>query len=219
MTSSVESLTSTEILLHKVRICARNSFWLTLVVEHRIVYPKGLQIQELYMIFPLLFLLSLASVTGYTQPANRLTHEGTVEASVEDVWTVFTTKSGLESWMTSHAEIELKIGGVMKTQYDPSGNVNDATAIHNTVLSYDPLNMLSFQVSKAPEKFPFPTAIKDMWTVVYFEPKGETKTLVRIVCSGFNETTESIKMREFFDRGNGFTLQELQKRFSEKKKE
>lgn len=171
------------------------------------------------MIVPLLFLLSLATVPGYTQPTNRLVHEGTVKASVADVWMVFTTKPGLESWMTSHAEIELKIGGVMKTQYDPNGTVDDATAIHNTILSYDPLSMLSFHVSKAPEKFPFPTAIKDMWTVVYFEPKGEKETFVRFVCSGFNETSESIKMRDFFDKGNGYTLQELQKRFSDTKKE
>jgi uncharacterized protein YndB with AHSA1/START domain len=123
----------------------------------------------------------------------------------------------MESWMTSHAEIELKIGGLMKTQYDPKGTVNDSSAIHQVILSYDPMEMLSFQVVKAPEQFPFPKAIKEMWTVVYFQPKGEKETFVRITCSGFSENSESMKMREFFDKGNAFTLQELQKRFSGEK--
>lgn len=180
-------------------------------------FKKGFKMKEFCITFPFLFLFVFFSFPGYAQEKNQLVHEGTVKASVEDVWMAFTTKPGLESWMTSHAEIEMKIGGLMKTQYDPGGSINDSTAIHNKILSFDSLRMLSFQVCKAPEKFPFPSAIKEMWTVVYFEPKGEKETIVRIVCSGFNESKESLKMREFFDKGNLFTLQELQKRFSEKK--
>ena len=174
--------------------------------------------KEFYL-FALIFSLSaLTSLPGYSQATSQLVHEGIVEAPVNDVWMAMTTKAGLESWMTSHAEIELKIGGVMKTQYDPKGTVDDASAIHNTILSYDPLSMLSFKVSKFPEQFPFPNAIKEMWTVMYFAAKGEKETFVRIVCSGFSTNDESAKMREFFQHGNAHTLQGLQKRFSEPKK-
>jgi len=115
-----------------------------------------------------------------------------------------------------NARIELKIGGKMKTQYDPKGTIDDSKAIENTILSYEPMRMLSFKVTKAPEGFPFPNAIKNMWTVVYFAPEGDKATRVREVSMGFGADDESKKMREFFNRGNAVTMQHLQKRFAAK---
>src|SRR5258708_5632442 len=146
--------------------------------------------------------LALLPNISRAQDDNRLVHEGLMNAPLDQVWAAFTTKEGLESWMASHAEIELKIGGTMKTQYDPKGTIDDAKAIENTILSYEPKRMLSFKVTKAPQGFPFPNAIKNMWTVVYFEAQGEKATRVREVSMGFGNDDESKKMREFFNRGN-----------------
>jgi len=76
--------------------------------------------------------------------------------------------------------------------------------------------MLSFKVAKAPQGFPFPKAVTNMWTVVYFEPQGQHATRVRGVSLGFGDDEESTKMREFFNRGNAVTLEGLQKRFAAK---
>ena len=166
-------------------------------------------------VLSLAFVLALSS-GSMAQAEDALVHEGVVYARPDLVWAAFTTRAGMESWMTAHAEIDLRVGGSMKTQYDPKGTVSDATAIQNTILSYEPMRMLSFKVSRAPEGFPFPNAIKSMWTVVYFEAVGDTATRVREVSLGFGGDDESKKMREFFDRGNEYTLQELQKHFAAK---
>jgi hypothetical protein len=76
--------------------------------------------------------------------------------------------------------------------------------------------MLAIKVSKPPEGFPFPNAVKNLWTVIYFEEIGSGKTRVREVSLGFGSDEESKKMRQFFDRGNALTLQRLQKRFAPK---
>jgi len=163
-----------------------------------------------------MFVLTLLPGSLRAQDDTRLVHEGLVNAPVDQVWAAFTTSEGLESWMTAHAKIELRVGGAMRTQYDPKGTVDDARAIENTILSYEPMTMLSFKVTKAPDGFPFPNAIKKMWTVVYFVREGDKATRVREVSLGFGTDDESKKLREFFDRGNAFTLQELQKRFAAK---
>src|SRR6266498_3204640 len=80
-----------------------------------------------------------------------LVHEGVVNAPVNQVWAAFTTKEGIESWMAAHASIELKLGGMMRTQYDAKGTVDDGKAIQNTIISYEPMHMLSFKVAKAPD--------------------------------------------------------------------
>ena len=88
---------------------------------------------------------------GRAQDEKPLVHEAIVNAPLDQVWAAYTTKTGLESWMVAHAEIDLKIGGKMKTRYDPKGTVDDLKAIENTILSYEPMHMFSFKVTKAPK--------------------------------------------------------------------
>ena len=47
----------------------------------------------------------------------------------------------------------------------------------------------------------------------FSDPNG-TKTLVRIVGLGFSKDAESQGMKEFFDKGNAYTLTQLQQHFS-----
>jgi uncharacterized protein YndB with AHSA1/START domain len=164
----------------------------------------------------LLLLIFIYSPFGMFAADNRLVHEGIVAAPVKDVWAAFTTKKGQESWMVSHSEIELKIGGLMRTHYDPKGKIGDPKTIENTIISYDPERMISIKVTKTPEGFPFPNAVKDMWTIVYFEAISPQTTRVRFIGLGFGDDEESKKMRAFFDRGNAYTLKTLQERFASK---
>jgi hypothetical protein len=118
--------------------------------------------------------------------------------------------------MEAHSEIELKIGGRMRTHYDPKGVIGDAKTIENTIICYDPKRMLSVKVSKPPQGFPFPAAVKNMWTVIYFEADSPKTTRVRVVGLGFGNDEESKSMRAFFDRGNAYTLKKLQEQFISK---
>ena len=158
----------------------------------------------------------IAALAGGQGEDGRLVHEGVVEGTAGEVWAAFTTAEGQESWMVAHSELELKVGGLMRTNYDPKGRIGDPKTIENTIISYDPERMLSIRVTKAPEGFPFPNAVKAMWTVIYFEPVGPRETRVRFVGLGFGADEESKKMRAFFDRGNAYTLRKLQERFAPK---
>jgi hypothetical protein len=74
--------------------------------------------------------------------------------------------------------------------------------------------MLSIRVSKAPDNFPFPNAVRQMWSVVYFEAAGSGRTTVREVSLGFSTDEESQRMRAFFNQGNATTLNQLQRYFA-----
>lgn len=162
----------------------------------------------------LAIILALGPTVCRAQSDSPLVHEGVVNAPLDQVWAAYTTKTGLESWMAAHAEIDLKVGGVMKTQPDSKGSTDDAKAIANTILSFEPGRMLSLKVAKFPRGFPFPNAIRAMWTIVYFEAQGENATRIREVCLGFGQDDESRKLREFFNLNNALTLELLQKRFA-----
>jgi uncharacterized protein YndB with AHSA1/START domain len=139
--------------------------------------------------------------------------EGVVNASIADVWKMFTTKEGMESWMVAKTDIDLRAGGSWRTSYSKESNLDDDSSVHHTILAYDPQRMFSFRTVKAPKNFPFPGAILRTWTVVYFEPDGESRTKVIIRMIGFAEDDESQRMRRFFEAGNKSTLDALMKKF------
>lgn len=147
------------------------------------------------------------------QDKSRIVTEGMIDAPLADVWKAFTTKEGIESWMVAHGEIDLKIGGRMRTHYNPKGTLGDESTIENTILSFDPERMISIKISKTPKGFPFTNAYKSTWTVVYFDAVAAKRTRVKVVMQGYGDDEESQKMRQFFDKGNAFTLKKLQEHF------
>jgi uncharacterized protein YndB with AHSA1/START domain len=149
---------------------------------------------------------------------DQVVNEGIVEAPVEAIWAAFTTKEGEESWNVAHAEIDLKVGGKMRTHYDPKGVIGDPNTIENTILAFEPNRLLVMQVANPPAKFPFKDAIRKMWTVIHFEEAGPGRTRLRIVGVGYGDDDESRKLRAFFDKGNDYTIKKLQAKFDAKAK-
>jgi uncharacterized protein YndB with AHSA1/START domain len=148
---------------------------------------------------------------------SRQVTEGTIDAPLDAVWNAFTTKEGQEAWNVAHAEIDLKIGGMMRTHYDAKGQIGDASTIENTILAFEPRKMLTIKVAKAPQKFPFKEAITNVWHVLYFEEAGPNRTRLRMVGLGYSADEESKKLRGFFEKGNAYTLKKLQEHLGKKK--
>lgn len=156
---------------------------------------------------------ALSLAPGARADSGPLVSEAIINAPVSEVWRLFTTKEGMEWWMVAHADIELEIGGLMRTHYDPKGTLGDPNTIVNQILSFEPERMLSIKVYQAPANFPLGEAVRNMWTVLYFQPLEPGMTNVRVVGLGYGEDAESQKLREHFRKGNAWTLEQLQKKF------
>lgn len=154
------------------------------------------------------------SANAAAQDVSPVVSEAIIAAPVDSVWVAWSRSEGLRSWLAPVADVDMRVGGLMRANYGPQGTLGGPGTIENTILSYEPERMLSIKVSRAPEGFPFPMAIQGMWTVLYFEPLAADRTHVRVVSLGFTGDEESQRMRAFFDRGNALTLQQLQRRFS-----
>lgn len=177
------------------------------------ILRKGMTMKR---VIGVLAILALLGVGASAQSTDRIVSEITIDAPVEAVWAAWTTSDGLRAWLAPHAEIDLRVGGLMRTNYKADGALGDPGTIENTILSFEPQRMLSIKVAKAPAAFPFPNAIQTMWTVLYFEPEGADRTRLRAVGLGFGPDEESQKMRAFFEKGNEFTLKQLQSHLSKK---
>lgn len=151
-----------------------------------------------------------------TQPAlavePQLT-EGFINASTAEVWRIFTTTEGYKLTGVTQAEVDLKIGGTIRTHYDPKGTLGDPRTIVNEILAYEPERMLALRIKQPPADFPYPDAVAGTWSVIYMTPAGDNMTQVRIVGLGYTDQPQSQALRKFFAEGNRWTLDHIAKRY------
>jgi uncharacterized protein YndB with AHSA1/START domain len=154
----------------------------------------------------LLVNMVLANITLAASP--QVT-EGFINAPVAEVWRLFTTSEGFKATGVALAEVDLRIGGTIRSHHDPKGQLGDAETIVNEILAFEPERMLALRIRQLPASFPHREAIAGTWTVVYFNKSGEDMTYVRIVGLGYTDDESSRQLRQFFETANRRTLDEV----------
>jgi uncharacterized protein YndB with AHSA1/START domain len=171
---------------------------------------KGIRMRK---ILGRLLALSAGLMAMALQAAEPQVTEGFINAPVAEVWRIFTTAEGYKTTGVDKAEVDLRVGGTLRTHDDPKGTLGDPETIVNEILAYEPERMLALRIQKAPASFPFAQAKECTWTVIYFTKSGEDMTHVRIVGLGYRDDEQSQAMRRFFADGNRWTLDRIAKRY------
>jgi uncharacterized protein YndB with AHSA1/START domain len=143
-----------------------------------------------------------------------LRHEAVISAPVAELWRVFTTGEGWKSLGVAQADVDLRVGGRIRTHYDPAGALGDAQSIEQEILSFEHERMLSFRNVKAPAGFPHADALGRTWSVVRFEPLGAARTRVTLTGMGWGDDEQSRAGRAYFEQANAYVLAELGKRYA-----
>lgn len=144
-----------------------------------------------------------------TGGVRNLCHELVIPAPREEVWRLFASTQGLSSWLAPVAAIDLQIGGTWESSYRRDARLGDPGNIRNRILSYNPQRMLSIAVDNAPPGFPEPELVRNVWTVIEFEPVGRTRTRVRVSMLGYREGAGYDRLYAMFKMGNAETLTSL----------
>jgi uncharacterized protein YndB with AHSA1/START domain len=139
-------------------------------------------------------------------------NEGVVGAPIDEVWKVFSTAEGYQLLGPALAEIDLRVGGTIRSRYRADGALGDAETIENVIIDYRAPVMMAIRIGKPPASFPFKEAWKSTWTVLTLTPT-EDGTLVRATSYGYGTDEESIAMRRFFEAGNQETIETLRRHF------
>jgi uncharacterized protein YndB with AHSA1/START domain len=158
-------------------------------------------------------LVAAMPLCAAAQDTGPVITQGAVAAPVSAVWNAWTTVEGLRAWLTPKAEIDLRVGGLIRTNYREQEVLGDPGTIVYRILDFEPQRMLALQITGPPDNFPFPKAVLNMYFVMYFEPLDGNASRVRIVSRGFGTDDESQRMRAFFEAGDAITLERLQLHF------
>lgn len=139
-----------------------------------------------------------------------------LDVSSDEAWALFTTKAGIESWMVPVCEVDFRVGGTIKTNYDKAAGIGGPGTIEHHILSYEPGRMYSGRFI-APENAKAAKGVAEKtWGVTTFEPRGAGRTRIRLASCGWGRGDEWDKAEQFFTWGNRVTLQGLIRRAAEK---
>lgn len=140
--------------------------------------------------------------------------EAVINAPIADVWDVFATAEGFKKFGVVRCEMDLRIGGMIRTSYNPESTLNDEHTIYNEILAYEPPRMMAFRIHKPPQNFPFAEETwRRTWSVATLTDLGDGRTHLRLTGLGYTAAPESQRMRAFFQSGNAWVLQHLAQQF------
>lgn len=160
--------------------------------------------------------LPLLSQSRKIEESPSFVNEGVIDAPIQKVWDVFTTNEGFKALGVAKAEVDFRVGGLMRSHYSDAGVIGDENTIQNRILAYEPMRMVAFRIDTPPKQFPFKEAWKRTWSVVTLLDLGGGKTHIRIASMGYGSDEESLAMRKFFEQGNGHVVKTLQARLGPK---
>lgn len=111
-----------------------------------------------------------------------LQQEIVVDANLREAWKALSTSEGLQTFIAPVASLDLKRGGKWLANFNPKARLeDDPSTIHNEVISYVPLRMLSTRIGM-PKAFPAVVREADsLFEVIQLESVGEHK--VRVIDS------------------------------------
>ena len=161
-----------------------------------------------------LFLVLLCACgTASAADEASFVNEGVIPAPIDEVWKVYSTSEGYKALGPALADVDLRVGGLIRARYRADGVLGDAETIENVIVDYRAPVMMAMRIQKPPASFPFKQAWKSTWTVLTLTPTDEG-THLRAVSYGYGTDEESLAMRRFFEAGNQQTIETLRRHFS-----
>lgn len=139
-----------------------------------------------------------------------LIQEFTVNAPIHAVWEAYTSKEGWENWSVPLAAIDFRIGGTIKTNYEPNGQIGDSTTIVTHIINYVPFRLLTLQ-AEITDNFPefMKSEAKNFYNVIYFDEVEPERTHVKSFGIGYRNTPKYLELLKFFIPANEKTLMNL----------
>ena len=82
--------------------------------------------------------LVLVAVSGAAQAADEASfvNEGVIDAPIDEVWKVFSTSEGYKVLGPALADVDLRVGGAIRSRYRADGVLGDEETIENVIVDY-----------------------------------------------------------------------------------
>jgi uncharacterized protein YndB with AHSA1/START domain len=108
----------------------------------------------------------------------RSVTERTLDAPRADVWTLLTTKAGLQKWLSRDVTLDFRVGGRIETE---EVRPRMSGTVTRMVLAYDPERLIALRPLLIPGTVSDRNVWESSWLVITLESAGERKTHIQVV--------------------------------------
>lgn len=149
----------------------------------------------------------VSKIDSTKTPELVLIQELTIKAPIDSVWKAYTTKKGWENWAAPLAEVNLRVGGFIKTNYNAQGKIGDSTTIITHIINYVPKRLLTLQ-AELTDNFPefMKEDAKDFYNVIYFDELANGDTNIKSFGIGYKNNPKYLSLMNYFIPANEKTL-------------
>lgn len=158
-------------------------------------------------------LVLAAAVPG--QDESVLVHTGVLRAPAGRVWRDLTSAEALPRlWGVAKAEVDLRIGGAIRTHYGKDGTIGDPDTIVHTIVALVPGRSLTLKTRAPANASPGIAKICEVGHGVFeLVPLGPDRTRFTVYGCGYGEGPLFDEARRHFDAGNRWTIARMQKAY------
>jgi uncharacterized protein YndB with AHSA1/START domain len=133
-----------------------------------------------------------------------------VAAPQDVVWDTLTNSEKMTRWMSPLVEVDWRVGGTIKTNYNKDAGIGGKGTITHTILTYEPGVMYAARYD-APDAPPAAVLGQQLVHITTLEPIDATHTRIRVTGTGYGEGPDWAKTRAFFAAGNPYELTVIKK--------
>lgn len=137
--------------------------------------------------------------------------EFTVPTNLEEIWAVWTTKKGLETFFAPECKIEKKVLGLFEIYFDPNAEPGKRGAENNRIMAIEAFKMFSFTWD-APGYLPNVRKQRTL-VVLKFKQLDKNKTRVFFSQTGWGDGPEWDTAFDYFTEAWDVVFKRLQIRF------
>ncbi|HEU4724442.1 MAG TPA: SRPBCC domain-containing protein [Candidatus Eisenbacteria bacterium] len=162
-------------------------------------------------ILALVALGTTGAVPARADGEEALFREAVVEGPTDLVWRLLTTKKGMQAWLAPQADVDWRVGGLIRTHHDAAGRIGDAQTTVSRVLSLDAGRRFSVKLEHAPEGYPFAQFVEGTWYDVALDALPGGRTRIRFVGHGLGEGWARYATAPMFQQGADLAFGQLKK--------
>ena len=135
-----------------------------------------------------------------------------LNTTIAETWKLIATEEGIKKWMAPVAILDLRIGGMLKTNYNETAKIDDKGTITLGIISYIPSEILTYKITLN-ELFAEKCRKEDknLQHIIQLKSLGENKTKIISTMVGWGQGKEWDEAYTFFEKGNEWTFQKLLK--------
>lgn len=137
-----------------------------------------------------------------------LIQEVSVSAPVEEVWRAYTTAEGWTAWAVPKADIDLRVGGTIRTAYQGEIGGDSTNTLH--IINYVPERLLTLK-AELNDNWPeiMQKDAEKLSNVVLFDEVAEGVTRIQSFGIGYTDAPEYESLMGFFIKANEDLYQNL----------